>query len=145
MRLLLGLRPRPDRIEAHELPVELGDVLGPDLLHRAHLLLEPLEARLELGAVVLHLLGVPAAAEAELEATMGEEIEAGHGFRGGDRVALDDQANAGADTQPLGRGRRRRQRDERIERVLVLLRQLLAAGERAAPAGGDVRVLRHPQ
>src|SRR5207247_6551666 len=76
MRLLLGLRPRPDRIEAHELPVELGDVLGPDLLHRAHLLLEPLEARLELGAVVLHLLGVPAAAEAELEATMGEEIEA---------------------------------------------------------------------
>src|SRR3989442_3310725 len=39
-RLLLGLGPGPDRVEVHELAVELGDVPRPDLLQRAHLLLE---------------------------------------------------------------------------------------------------------
>src|SRR5207248_91836 len=34
MGLLHGLRPRPDRVEAHALPVVLRLVLGPDGLHR---------------------------------------------------------------------------------------------------------------
>src|SRR5204863_8446990 len=142
---LLGLGPRPDRIEGDELAVELGDVLRPDLLHRAHLLLEPLEARLELRAVVLHLLGVPAAAQPELEAPVREQVEARDRLGRRDRVALDDQADAGAHPELLRRGRRGGQRDERVQGVLVLLRQLLTAGERAAPAGGNVRVLGHPQ
>src|SRR3989442_15890956 len=82
-RLLLGLGPGPDRVEVHELAVELGDVPRPDLLQRAHLLLEPLEAGLELGAVMLHLLGVPAAAQPELEAPVREQVEAPGGMGGG--------------------------------------------------------------
>ena len=43
----------------------------------------------------------------------------------------------------LGDGAGRHERDERIERALVLLGQLgLAGGRRCAPAGGDVGVLR---
>jgi len=40
---------------------------------------------------VLHLLGVPAAADAEDEAAAREMIEAGDRLGGGDRVALDDE------------------------------------------------------
>src|SRR5205823_590803 len=100
---------------------------------------------LELRAVVLHLLGVPAAAQPQLEASVREQVEARDGLGRRDRVALDDQTDAGADPELLRRGRRGGQRDERVQGVLVLLRQLLTAGERAAPAGGNVRVLGHPQ
>src|SRR5438477_250289 len=53
--LLHGLRPRPDRIEADEVALELRLVLRPDLLHREHLLAHLVIARLEDGAVVFHL------------------------------------------------------------------------------------------
>ena len=89
MRPLHGLRPHPDRVEADEFPVELGGVLRPDLLHREHLLGEPLEARLGVGAVVLHLLDVPAAADPEEEAPVGDEVDARHLFGGRDRVGTD--------------------------------------------------------
>src|SRR5438552_1355504 len=79
------------------------------------------EAGLELRAMVLHLLGAPAAADAEVEAAVGEEIGAGHGLRRRDRVALDDQADAGPHAQVLGGGGGGHQSDEGIERVLVLL------------------------
>jgi hypothetical protein len=53
--------------------------------------------------VVAHLLPVPAGADPELEAAAGEAVEGGDLFRGDDRVALDDEADAAADPQPRGR------------------------------------------
>ena len=93
------------------------------------------------GAVVAHLLEVPAGPDAELEAPAGEVVERGRLVGEHDRVALDDQRDAGADAQALGRGGDRAERDERVERVRVLARQLVAARPRALAAGRDVRVL----
>jgi hypothetical protein len=69
--------------------------------------------------VVAHLLAVPARADAELEPPVREEVDRRDLLRRGDRVALDDQADAGADPQTLRDGGDRRQRDERVERVPV--------------------------
>ena len=121
MRLLGGLGPGPDLVEVDVLAVEFGLVLGPDLLHRPHLLAETLEARLVVGAVVFHLLGIPPTADAELEAPAGERVEARDFLGRDDRVALDDQADARADPDALGRGRGRHEGHERIEGVGVLL------------------------
>ena len=96
VRLLDRLRPRPDRRRSHELAVERGLVVRPDLLHGQDALAHEREAPLRVGAVVAHLLAVPAAADAELEAPAGQEVERGDLLGGGDRVALDDQADAGA-------------------------------------------------
>ena len=92
MRALLGLGVLPDGVEVDELAVILGRLLGPQLLHRQHTLAHDLEARVVAGAVILHLLDVPTAADAEDEAAAGELVEAGDRFRGDDRVALRDEA-----------------------------------------------------
>ena len=98
------------------------------------LLAQQAAARLEGGAVVLHLLGVPAAADAEEEAAAREMIEAGDLLGERDRVALDHQADAGAEPQ-LRRDRRRHgERDERIVGVPVLLGQV--GRRRATGCGG---------
>ena len=97
MRLLHRLRPRPDAIEVDELAVVRGLVLGPDRLHRLDPLAHQREARARVGAVVVHLLEVPAGADAEEEAAAGELVERGDLLGGRDRVALDDQADAGAE------------------------------------------------
>jgi hypothetical protein len=47
--------------------------------------------------VVFHFFGVPADADAEQEAAVGDLIDRRHQLRGLDRVALVDQADAGAD------------------------------------------------
>src|SRR3989441_4332230 len=73
--LLDRLRVGPDLVEAHELAVELRLALGPDLLHGEHALAQDPPARLERGAVVLHLLGVPAAADAEEDSAAGQRSE----------------------------------------------------------------------
>ena len=96
-------------------------------------------------AVVLHLLRVPAAADAEEEAAVREVIEARHFLRRRDGIALDHEADAGAELELRRDRRRHRERDERIVAVPVLLRQGAAAGPRAAAARRDVRVLGHPQ
>src|SRR5581483_12320403 len=72
VRLLGRLRPLPDAIELDELAVERRLVLGPDALHREDALALELPAPLVVGAVVLHLLDVPAGADAEEEAAVGE-------------------------------------------------------------------------
>src|SRR5215471_8725755 len=141
MWLLGRLGPRPAPVEVDMSAVELGLVLRPDLLEGPHLLLELPEAGLEVGAVVLHLLGVPATTDAEQEATVAEHVETGHRLGGGEGVALDDEADAGADLEVLGGGRRGHEGHERIVGALVLLGQRPPSREGAAPAGGDVGVL----
>jgi hypothetical protein len=69
MGLLDGFGPLPDTVELHELAMELGLVLGPDLLHGQDSLAHQLEAAGGIGAVVGHLLQVPAPAHPEQEAS----------------------------------------------------------------------------
>ncbi len=141
VRLLRRLGPAPDRVEVHELAVVLGLVLRPDLLHRLDPLAHELEAAARVGAVVAHLLAVPAGADAEQEAPAREPVERGDLLGGHDRIALDHQADAGAQLDALGRGRRERQRHERVQRVAVLGRQHVAARVGRLAADRDVRVL----
>src|SRR5207249_2548322 len=143
--LLHRLRPRPEGREAHEVALERRLVLGPDALHGEHALAQHAPALLEVGAVVLHLLGVPPAADAEEDAPAREEVQAGDLLGGGDRVALDEQADPRADLERGGHGGRCRQRDEQVVRAPVLLRQGRAAGPRASPRDRDVGVLREPE
>src|SRR5438445_4863286 len=144
VRLLQRLRIGPDLVEADKLAVKLGLALGPDLLHGEHALAEQSPARLPLRAVVLHLLGVPAAADAEEEATARQPVEGGDLLGRGDRVALDDEADAGAELQAPGRRGRRHERDEGVVGRPVVSREGAPARPGAAPARGDVRVLREP-
>jgi hypothetical protein len=90
-------------------------------------------------------LAVPAGPDAELHAPTGEVIDARDLLGGGDRVALDDQADAAAHAQPARRGRGRRQRDEQVVRVKVLARQLSAGRIGSLATGRDVRVLGEEQ
>src|SRR5271166_4197764 len=95
--------------------------------------------------MVLHLLYVPAAANAEDETTARQLVEAGDALRRYDRLALRDQTDAGAEQQLFRRGRGKRECDERIVDMRVALSSMdfAAARERSSPAGRDVRVLRH--
>src|SRR5262249_29387387 len=68
VRLLHGFRIGEDRIEVHVVTVELRLLLGPDLLHGQGLLAEDRVARLVDGAVILHLVLVPAGPDTQLEA-----------------------------------------------------------------------------
>src|SRR5438094_3572434 len=145
VRLLHRLRPRPEGLEAHEAALEGRLVLGPDALHGEHALAQHAPALLEVGAVVLHLLGVPPAADAEEDAPAREEVEARDLLGGGDRVALDEETDSRADLERGGHGGRRRQRDEQVVRVPVLLRQRRPARPRAPPRDRDVGVLREPE
>ena len=122
---------------------ERRDVVVPQRAHREHVLAGDRAPFGHGDAVILDLVGVPAEPDAEHEPAVREVVEGRHGLRGDDRIALRDQADAGADDQPLRRGRRHRERDERVERALVLLAQLRVAGRRRRPpARRDVRVLR---
>src|SRR5262249_58742020 len=93
------------------------------------------------GAGMPPLLGVPAAADTEFEASPREGIQARHGLRGGDGVPLDDETDARADAELRGHRGRRHQRDEGVEGVRVLPWQLTPAGEGRAAAHRDVRML----
>jgi hypothetical protein len=95
--------------------------------------------------VVSHLLPVPARADAEQEAPSRHVVERRHLLRRDDRIALDHEADAGAELQPLRDRRRGGERDERVEDVAVLARQLTPAGVGRVAADRDVRVLRHEE
>ena len=141
-RLLHRLRPLPARLEAHELAAELGHLLRPERLHRQHHLAHAGAAALGVDAVALHLLLVPAVADAEHHAAAGEPVERGDLLGQRDRIVLRHQRDAGAEPDPAGARRRRGERDIGIERALVLLGQhCVAGGRRRAPRGRDVRVL----
>ena len=104
MGLASRFRIGPDRVEVDHLAVELGFILGPQGLHGQNVLAHLLEAGLVINAVIVHLLDVPAAADAEDETTARHQVETGDRIGGDDGVALWDQADAGADAK-LGRRR----------------------------------------
>ena len=116
----------------------------PDRLHRLDALAHQLPARVERGAVVFHLLGVPATADTEEEPTVRDMIDRGDLFRRGDRIALNDKTDPGADLEVLGGGGRCGERHERIHRLVIHLRQVGAPGPRTSSAGRDVGVLGDP-
>ena len=78
--------------------------------------------------MVLHLVVVPADADAEHEPAAGDVVERGDCFASDDRVVLGDEADAGAEPQRGGGGRRGAERDERVERAAVLLGQVPPPG-----------------
>ena len=127
VRPLGRLRPRPDAVEVHVIARVGRLVGGPDGLDRLDPLAHHRHPGARIGAVVGHLLAVPARPDAELEPPAGQVVDAGRLLRGDDRVALDHQADARPDPQPRGSRRRRGQRDEQVERVDIALRQRLAA------------------
>jgi hypothetical protein len=145
VRLLGGLRIGPHLVEIDHFAVVFGFVLGPQRLHREDPFPHQLEARVVAGAVVFHLLDVPAAADAELETPARQLVEAGDLLRGDDRVPLGNEADAGAEPQVFGDSRGKGQRDERVMRVRIALRQFAAARGRRAPADRDVGVLGYEQ
>jgi hypothetical protein len=125
--------------------VEGGLLLRPQRLHRENALSHQLEAGVVADAVIFHLLDVPAAADAKNEPSSRQSVETGNALSRYDRVALRDQADAGADQQLFRLGRGKRERDERIVEMRVALSSMdIAAGrESSSPAGRDVCVLRH--
>src|SRR6185312_11072108 len=75
VRPLRRLRPRPDPLEIDELAVVARLVFGPDRLHRLDPLGHQRHPPARVGAVVLHLLAIPAGADAELETPAGEAVD----------------------------------------------------------------------
>ena len=140
MRPLRGLGVRPYRIEVHELAVIGGFLLGPQRLHRQHMLAHDLEAVLVRGAVILHLVDVPATTDAEHETAARQLVEAGDRLGGHDRLVLRNQADAGADLQFLRRGGGEGKRHERVVGVGIALGKLAAAWEGRLPAERNMRV-----
>src|SRR5664279_769679 len=81
---------------------------------------------LRVGAVVAHLLAVPANPDAELKPPVGYQIDAGDLLGKVDDIPLRQQGDPGADQQPIGDRRHSGQRDKRIQRSVVLARQVPA-------------------
>src|SRR5437867_5243238 len=145
VRLLRRLRPGHHRRELDELAVGFRFRLRPDRPHRLDALPHHPEARLEVRAVVGHLLGVPAGADAEEEPSARDLVEARDLLGGLDRIALHDEAHPGGDLQPGGGRGGGRERHEGVHHVVVLLRQLTALWKRRAARQRDMRVLRRPE
>jgi hypothetical protein len=76
----------------------------------------------ESGAVVGHLVLVPAVADAKQETAARDLVDRRDQLGGLDRIALSDQANAGSEQQRFGHRRGRTQQHERVHHVVVLLR-----------------------
>ena len=94
---------------------------------------------------MLHLLGVPAGANTEVEAPAGDQIEARHHLGGDDGIALGHQADTGAEAERAGHRRGRSEAHEGVEGVRIFRRQHRPAPPGRAAAGGDVRVLGHEE
>src|SRR5580704_17837359 len=103
MRPLPWLRIEPYRIEVDEIAVEFGFFPRPQRLHGQHALAHQFEAGIIAGAVILHLLDVPATTDTEDETAAGELIEACDRLCGADRLVLRHQENAGAEPEAARR------------------------------------------
>src|SRR4029077_14309152 len=114
MRFLYRLRPLHHLVDLDELAGIFRLRLRPDCLHRLDALAHELETRRKVGAVVGHLLGVPAAADAEYEAAGGKPVDGRDLLRGMDRIALYHEADAGRELDLLRHRRRGGEREEGI-------------------------------
>ena len=83
------------RIEVDVLAVVLGGFVRPQLLDGLDPLVEQRAAGLRVGAVVAQLLEVPARADTEDEPAARDQVDARGFLRRDDRVALDEQCDAG--------------------------------------------------
>src|SRR6202011_4878353 len=88
VRLLDGLGPAPDPLEVHVAPRVAGLLLGPDRLHRLDPLAHDPESLSCVGAVVGHLLNIPARAHPEQKTTTGYLIVLNNLDIRSDRIAL---------------------------------------------------------
>jgi predicted kinase len=82
-----------------------GRLVGQNLFHRLDLLAHLFEPHRLCGAVIRDFLGVPAAADAEQGTRARDLIDGSDKLSRLDRVALDDEANAGINLEPLCSGR----------------------------------------
>src|SRR5262245_11459017 len=144
MRLLNGLGERPDRVEVDELAVKLGFVLGPDLFHGERSLPEHTPTPLVIGSVILHLFGVPSAADAKDSSPVRKPVQRSDFLGGNDRVTLDHKADTRGQTESCCGSRGGGKSDKRVVSVPVLTRQVAAAGIRSSAASGNVSVFRKP-
>src|SRR4051812_35823691 len=92
-----GVWPRHHRIELDELPVILGLVFHPDLLHRLDGLPHALETGGVYRSVVLHFILVPATADPEQETTSADLIYGRHKLGCLNSVALLHKQHASAE------------------------------------------------
>lgn len=123
------------------LAVELGFLPGPYPLHGQDALAEYLPALRWIDAEVSHLAAKPASTGTEQKAAAGYHIQASDSLGRDDGLAFYDLADRRPDAQLRRRGRCSRERDERIQRVRILTRQLapLRSPRR------NVGVFRNPQ
>ena len=119
------------------LAVELADVVAPQRLHREHVLARD-RAPVASSSTPwsLDLVLVPAEADAEHEAAARQLVERRDRLGGDDRLALRDEADAGADDEPLGR-RPRPSPARRTGRACACTPRASSA----SPVGGGVRRL----
>src|SRR5260370_24060097 len=134
MRLLHGFRPSLHRWKIDDLAVILSGLIGPYLFHRLDLLAHLQGAGLEDGSVVFHLLGIPAATDAEEDAAFRYLVERRDELRRLDCISLGDQADSRAEPELCGDGARGREPDERIRHGAILLCQRRLAGRGGGPA-----------
>ena len=78
--------------------------------------------------MVFGFFSIPASTDPKDRATVGEEVECGHGFCHGDGIAFDQQRYAGGEANALGRRCNCRKRNKGIERVGVFLGEFGTAG-----------------
>ena len=133
--------PAPDGVEVDELTVEFGLVLGPDLSHGKNLLPDDLPAVLVVGAVVFHLFPVPAGADSEDEAAIGDDVNRRTFLRQGDGITLDDQANPGAQFYTFSHRGCGCQRNKRVVAAPIPFRQVATGREGCFSRHRDVGVL----
>src|SRR5829696_296849 len=141
MWLLKRFGKRRDPIEVDVAASVARLLLGPHRFAGLDALAQDREALLRVRAVVAHLLQVPAGADAEQHPAAGEAVHGRDLLGSRDRVAFDQQADRGADLDPLGRRGHAHQRDERVVDAEILTGQLATRRVSRVAAERDVRVL----
>ena len=147
VRLLHRLGDHVGLGDVDELAAVLGLVLGPHHLHRLDPLFGHLPAVGEAHAERFHLLGQPASADAEEEASAGDHVQAGDLLGQRDRLVLGHKTDAGAQLELGRRAGRRAQPDERVVNAAVLVGQRTVgrAGELRLAIDGHMHVLRREE
>ena len=120
-------------------------VVVPDLAHGEDLLPDDGPAVPVVGTVVLHFLAVPAGADADDGATVRDRVQ-GRDFLGQrDGIALDHEADPGAQTYSFSGGRGRAEGNERIVGAPIHLGQFATTRKRGRATGRYVGVFREEQ